>query len=432
MVLQTVHGAVSKTADALTFTDWLLQTTESTITLSGSLPLHLFSPQAQGRTANEPGAPTRAQPKQTAAPAPSESSPSAVPQEAKPAGLAPPASMLTLALRPFDVGELGRILGDPSLRGELTGEFTSAEIEDVLSITGQLAAPGEGILALDATLDPKHQPTRYQGSLSVRALDLTTLADKPGLESDLNLGLQVNGEGFEPANRNARFELALERSHLGAIRIDPSEIQLQADGERFEVQTFDLDTSILEANLAGEVDLAGQSNLSYALSLAPADLRELITAETLGGKIALTGQLQGEWPKLTTNGVLRGNDLVYEDARLNTFELQYQATDLGGEPQADARLQAASLSVGALSIEALSAHSTYAYENATHELQFGVKTVESSQLYANFQGSVTTNEKRQTLAIPELKVAVDDHAWHTTAPCRWCVRQTKFGCNRFA
>lgn len=441
VVLKTLRGTVSQTADAIRFKDWLLQTAESTLTLSGTFPLGLFA--SKSNPEEPPGAnPTPHREKQNqivasdsgaqrgrtgeagkangSAPSPadehSKPPPNAALQGAEPGAAAPPESTLMLALHPLDVTEIGRILGDPTLQGEVEGEITTAQIDDVLNVMGRLMAGEEGTLELDAKLNPKRRLTAYHSSLTVSELDISALVDKPGLESDLNLRLQVTGEGFEPAYRSARLQLAIDRSHLGDIVIQPSEIRLQARGERFQVHAFDLNTSIFEANLEGAIDLAGHSNLSYALSLAPADLRELIAANTLGGNIAVSGRLEGEWPEVMTSGVLAGEKLVYEDTRLETFTLAYEATDLGRQPQADARLQAQDLKFGERGIETLSAQSNYAYENGTHRLQFGAKTAGSSQLYANIEGIVTANDERQTLVISEFEARLDDHTWRAMTP----------------
>ncbi len=386
VVLKTLQGTVSRTPDALAFRDVRLETAESTVTLVGTFPLDLF--QSAGGVA-EPSA-----------------------------GEPPPQSMLRLALQPLDVGEIGRILGDASLHGEVEGEITSTASNDGLAVQGQLVAKEGGTLALEAKLHPKHQHTTYHGRLSVSALDLSTLVARAGLESDLNLQLQLTGEGFEPAQRRARLQLAIERSYVGDVAIAPSDIRLKARGERVEVEAFDLNTSVLEANLAGEIDLAGRSQLDYTVSVTPADLQALLGSDTLGGQLSLTGELEGAWPKVTTSGVLSGNDLRYEDTRLDGLELVYEAMDLGAEPRANARLQAQALRLGELRIEALLAQSQYAYANAAHRLDFGAETAESSPLYARLQGSATANTERQQLTIPEFDLRFADHTWRASTPLK--------------
>ncbi|MGC1952529.1 MAG: translocation/assembly module TamB domain-containing protein [Gammaproteobacteria bacterium] len=377
------------------------------MTLAGTFPLDLFA--SAGGVASAPAAVSKPPPEQP---------PQIAATDSKSAGTPPSQSTLRLALQPLDVGEIGRILGDSWLQGEVSGEITTTPLDDAMAIQGHLAPAAGGMVALNAKLHAKRQPIGYDGRLIVTAFDLSALAAKPGLESDINLQLQIRGEGFEPARRNARLELAIERSQVGDIAIDPSEIRLKADGERFEVEAFDLNTSILEADLAGEIDLAGRSNLRYAVSLTPADLRELLGADPLEGQVSLTGHLQGEWPGLMASGVLSGNDLRYEDTRLDRLEFVYEAMDLGGEPQAEARLYAQALRVGWLGIDGLSVQSQYVYDSATHQLDFDAKTAESSPLYASLQGTATANDQRQTLTIPEFALRFGDHTWRASKPLK--------------
>ncbi len=442
VVLKTLRGDLSQTAGAIKLKDWLLQTAKSTVTLSGTFPLSLLV--SESRLGKPPASEPRPQPGwQTPIAArdcggrrsdPSEAAKRDPPEpsradehsnsppldgaslSAETEAAPPDASRLTLALHPLDVAEIGRILGNPSWQGELEGTITTTQADSALNVMGRLAAGERGTLVLDAALNPKCQPPRYQGSLTVSEVDLAALVNKPGLASDINLRLEVAGEGFEHARRSGRLRVAIERSHVGDIAIEPSEIRVEVGGERFEVQAFDLNTSILEAELEGEINLAGRSSLSYSLSLAPADLKQLIAANTLGGNIAVTGQVRGEWPQIATNGVLTGKELIYDDTRLETFRLAYEATDLGRYPRADAQLQAQDLSVGTRGVEALSAQSTYTYQGGTHRLQFGAITDKSSQLYASIKGTLTASDARQTLVIPEFEARLDDHSWHAMTP----------------
>ncbi|MGC1951780.1 MAG: hypothetical protein WA970_04240, partial [Gammaproteobacteria bacterium] len=134
------------------------------------------------------------------------------------------------------------------------------------------------------------------------------------------------------------------------------------------------------------------------------------------GQLALTGQVQGEWPRVATRGVLTGTDLVYNQTRLETLKLAYEALNLGEQPQADARLQAQQIRGGGLGIEELAAQAAYAYKNATHHLRFNGETDASSALYTHLAGTVAANDQRQTLRIAAFEARIEEHTWRATAP----------------
>ncbi|MGF1613937.1 MAG: translocation/assembly module TamB domain-containing protein [Gammaproteobacteria bacterium] len=437
-VLKTLRGKLSLTADLIQFDDWLLQTARSTITLSGALPRDLFavggppekSPTEQAEPSPGPQHPISQndaeQPQggvsaagKPELPGSSRLSEDSEPHRnaARPGSEAPSEPRLSLTLHPLDVAEIGRILGDSALRGMVVGAITAKQVDDSLAMRGRLVV-AEGAMDLEAQLTAKHRPAHYHGSLTIGKLDLAQLVNKPGLQSDVNLRLQITGEGLQPSDRSARLQLTIERSHLGAIAIRPSTLRIEARNERLEVRAFDLNTSLLKARLEGAIDLAGASDLTYALTVIPEDLRELIAAKALAGNIQLNGRLLGTWPRLTTAGVLTGEKLTYDDRRLDQLQLLYEASELGKQPRVKARLRARTLRVGNRGVEELSAQGTYSYsdENATHRLHLDAETDQTSPLYARIEASFSADRQVQTLRVPTLVARVEDHTWRATLP----------------
>jgi hypothetical protein len=87
-------------------------------------------------------------------------------------------------------------------------------------------------------------PLRYRAQVDIGHLDLTAVLNKPAWQSDLNLQAHVEGEGLAPREIESNIHVDIHPSHLGDITLQPSQIDLQAQQGRFQVQRFDVQTSM--------------------------------------------------------------------------------------------------------------------------------------------------------------------------------------------
>ncbi|MEN8132303.1 MAG: hypothetical protein ABFS45_19420, partial [Pseudomonadota bacterium] len=183
VTVKAFHGGLSIDAGNIRFHDLLLQTQASHITLDGRLP-------GEGQIAD-----------------------------------------LRLGMQPLDTAEIGRALSDKTIHGPLYANFDVVGPPQELDIRGQLQAGG-GRLSLQAQLDILSVPQRYRAVLDIAALDLATVIERPALQSNLNMQLQIDGEGFSFADLASELQLDVQASHLGKIGIEPSAIHVHARSQR--------------------------------------------------------------------------------------------------------------------------------------------------------------------------------------------------------
>ncbi len=328
-----------------------------------------------------------------------------------------------LQLQPLDVAEIGKLLGDEALHGVLRSSVKVQGPPEAIEITGNLSTD-EGTVAIDGQVDSVSAPARYRGTLSIKALNLASLIDKPAFQSDLNLNMQLQGQGLTPADLAGDLSLILERSHLGEITIKPSKIQVNAETQRFQVQTFLLNTSVLSVQANGDLDLGGHSKLDYRLESDLDDLQQLLSEERLSGKVKLNGKLSGEWPNLMTEGSLTGSAIVYQENRLTALDLTYDATQLGTEPDVKANLDVRSIRAGTMDVESLAANA--AYEGRFRRLRLKSTIRQSSRVDASLNANVAFGDQLQTLDLNSFKVRFDDHSWKVEKPTT-----LTFGADRF-
>jgi hypothetical protein len=166
-----------------------------------------------------------------------------------------------------------------------------------------------GALTFSGQFDIASPQPRYQGTLDITQLDLAAVAQRPALQSDLNLHIDLNGSGVSLDDLRGQVRLEILPSHLGNIALNPSRIHLDTASKRLRIHQFRLDTSVAQMTLEGALDLAGNSDLRYALQAQLTELQPLLGTQVLDGVLNLQGTAQGQWPALTTQGERRSVQL---------------------------------------------------------------------------------------------------------------------------
>ncbi len=323
-----------------------------------------------------------------------------------------PASLVA-KIRPLDVTEIGRLLGDDALQGLLQATMTAEGPAEALQWHTELMAD-EGRIDASGHINKLSTPTQFRTTVDVTHFNLAALVKRDALHSDINMHLRLNGEGLTAADLKGVLQLDLEASHLGKIVVQPSEIHLKAESQRFRVETFNFKTSVLEMTAEGELNLAGASNLDYQLSAKMHDLQPLLQEETLTGATQLQGKVRGEWPDLKTHGMLQAEDLRYRDYSLKMLRLGYALTQLGAKPALEAKLQAEQARSGALDIEDVALQANY--QSHTQQLGFALQVRQSALVDAKTEGTFALHSNSQTLKLKTLETRLGDHLWQAVTP----------------
>ncbi|MGH8057625.1 MAG: AsmA family protein, partial [Candidatus Entotheonellia bacterium] len=226
----------------------------------------------------------------------------------------PQPASLALQLHPLDVGEIGRLLQNDALHGQLQLSVTVEGPPDALVIASHLSPIGP---AEAASIDVRGEintlatPPRYRSTLDITKLDLAAWVERAALQSEINLHMRAEGEGLSPAELRSQLQIEIQPSHLGSIALRPSHIELEARSGRFQVQRFNLDTSVARMTATGALDLAGRSDVQYEVAADLAGLQPLLDTQALDGTLQLQGDVTGEWPALSARGVMEARTLLY-------------------------------------------------------------------------------------------------------------------------
>jgi autotransporter translocation and assembly factor TamB len=320
---------------------------------------------------------------------------------------------LELHMQPFNLAEVGRLLQDDTLQGPLRLALKAAGPPEALGVLAELRAAG-GQVDLQGHVNTLATPPRYQGTLDIAQLNLAALLGRAGLQSDLNMRLELDGAGLPPGNLRGKGHLEILPSHFGSITLRASQIQVEAEPRRFEVRHFDLDTSVARMTVTGAIDLTGQSDLQYQLTADLAHLRQLLGTEALDGEVRVHGQVGGALTAITSRGTVQASHLRYQDNRLENLQLTYEGSDLGAHPQVSARLVARQAQTGTLPVEQVEIHTTY--QETAPQIRFAAEVHQSAGHGGKTAGSVSFLNTGQHIALDTMQIQLADRIWRAEAP----------------
>ena len=322
-----------------------------------------------------------------------------------------------LQIDPLDMAEIGRLLQNDALHSGLRLRMTAEGPPEALVASAQLSSMGAddvGTVALRGEANMLAMPLNYRAQVDIDHVDVTTFLNKPAWQSDVNLQARLEGEGLAPRELRSAVHVEIHPSHLGDIKLHPSQIDLQARQNRFQVRRFDVETSMARMHATGTIDLAGRSDLQYELTAELEHLRQLLDVESLHGDVHLQGQATGEWPDLRVRGALDVRDVQYQDYALDSLRLTYESSALGTQPHVTTQLELQRVRLGTVPVARLEVQGTY--DGATRQARFGVSVDQAPGNGMSTQGTLTLQEMGQRVDIDTLRLQLAERIWQTAAP----------------
>jgi autotransporter translocation and assembly factor TamB len=323
----------------------------------------------------------------------------------------------TLHIDPLDVAEIGRLLQQESLRGQMRLGVSVQGPPEALVANVELNPVGEapkGAVTVAGEVNMRDAPLRYRAQLGIDRLDLTAVLNKPAWASDLNLQAHIEGAGLTPRELESNVRIDIHRSYLGNIGLQPSQIDLQARQGRFQVQRFEVETTVARITATGAVDLAGRSDLQYKLSANLSSLRQLLEEAHLRGDAHLQGEATGDWPHLTVRGALDVRQVQYRDYALEALRLTFEGADLGGAPQATTELRLQRAHLGTVPVAQVELQG--AYDGAARQARFTVNVDQVPGNGIHMEGKVALQEAGQQVDIEALRLELAKRVWQAAAP----------------
>jgi autotransporter translocation and assembly factor TamB len=327
------------------------------------------------------------------------------------------AANFSLQLDPMDITELGRLLQRDALQGQVRLDVNVQGPPEALVANMALNPIGEeakGAITVHGEADMLAVPPQYKAELDINHLDFTAFLKKPAWQSDLNVQMQLEGEGLAARELASQAHIDIRPSHLGNIGLEPSQIELQARQGRLQVQRFEVETSMARMHATGAVDLAGRSDLQYELTAQLSNLRQLFDDERLNGDVRLQGQASGEWPNLIARGSLDVREVQYQEYALDALRLTYEGSDLGAKPHAKVELRLQRARLGTMPVAQLELQG--GYDGSARQVRFEVSVDQAPGNGMSTQGMLTLQDTGQQVDIEVLRLQLVERLWQITAP----------------
>lgn len=333
-------------------------------------------------------------------------------------------SPATLQMQPLDLAEIGRLVDDTTLQGQVTLDLQAVGPAEAVQMRGQLSA-GAGSATLQSQINTAVAPLRYDGTLEIMHLNLAELKSQSARQSDLNMQLRIEGAGVSLQELHGALQLEISPSQLGDIAVYPSRIHLEAREQRFQVQHFDLHTSIARATASGTLALSSPLDMQYTFTADLARLQQyLVGTAALAGALQTQGEINGTWPDLSGQGAMEVRDLRYQDGRVGALRFTYAAAHLGTQPQITVQVLARHALVSTLPIEQVKLDATY--QGTEPQLSFTADVVQAAGNGGQARGTLTLDAAGQRLVLEEFQIRLPGRTWRAAAPL-----QVAFGPQRF-
>ena len=318
---------------------------------------------------------------------------------------------LSARLQPLNVAEIGRLTGRPELHGQLNAQLRMVGPPEDISIAGALR-PATGSITLRGQLRTDGPLPSYTVQLDVGHLDLGTLVERDAWQSDINLRLHLTGQGLPLRGGHGDIRLDLQPSHLGAIRVQPSRIHVDAKPQGFKIRHFEVNSSVLTTTMHGMFDLAQASDLGYRIQSQLPGLQGLLAIDALDGTLDAQGRMTGIWPRLTASGTFKAQNLRYQETRAQALQATFEASQRAGKPQAEARVQLYHAKAGALGVDALTVNATY--DGHARRVDFTTQARRKAVFDGTLGGTLTFGSTKHHIRLHQFSVQLGNRTWRPT------------------
>jgi len=232
---------------------------------------------------------------------------------------------MQLSGKGFDVQE-----SNLSLEGSFTdaryGSYTTEDMriqfqkrkDTVRGIIGGVAWFGDFRSSFD--LKDLFDKPSYSLSSDFKHLDLSRLTGNDTLHSDLNMALELVGEGTEPDSLKASASLMVNNSSFLDQSISDMQTHLTYQAKKYSISGFNLRMPSLSVHLQGEGDLDGYNRILF--DLRPGDLTALtkpLGLPSVGMDGSIQGSIEGSLDSLAVLANYQLSNLRYDSLIVKTL-----------------------------------------------------------------------------------------------------------------
>ena len=324
---------------------------------------------------------------------------------------------------------------DLGIKGLMSGPIRARGISNDMMVTAQLEGPA-GRITYNGRADAYPLSVAARGSGRVDALDLSQFLDAPNVPSGWVTGayqIDVRYDTTDFSTITGMAAAQVERAELDSNRIYPSRFRARFAEGRMLLDTLRVESAAATVVADGVIGIKqrGPDSLRYAVSVdSLGGLRRYVSqmlatmsnppqalADSLGGKLLLTGTARGALTALDVTGAVNGSDLFIRRGAGRRLVGSYALENLFVQPSGTLALKLDTLNVGVIALDTLGIMARV--ESATRgSVTLGARAVNGVSY--SFGGDVTLGDSLTEILVRQLNVATDSSRWalRRAAPIR--------------
>ncbi|MGC9341936.1 MAG: translocation/assembly module TamB domain-containing protein [Bacteroidales bacterium] len=231
----------------------------------------------------------------------------------------------------------------------LSADLDNGDINAVLKGMGNF-----GDFSLNTEMLGIFENPKYSLELITNKLNIAPLTGVDTLDSDLNLKLQANGEGFDPEEINAAANLVVSETYLQDIKLDTIVGRFQYENENLVVQEFDMRLHDLMLNLEGNFNLNGYSDILLKAEFKSlSDFAYYIPVTEVNSEGNINARIYGEIDSLNLDTEISLSSVNVQGNTAESLRLNGVASVTKSDTLANFEISADNLNAGNYKIESV-------------------------------------------------------------------------------
>lgn len=351
-----------------------------------------------------------------------------------------------LELAPLSFGTLARSYPALPLRGTLAGPLRVQGTMADLGVAGTLTGAA-GTVSVDGRFDLIAPELSARATAAAAGLDLRALLARPALPSTRLTGtLTADVSGDSLSDLAGTLDVALERSRVDTLRIQPSLARLAFSSGRLRVDSLRLETSAATLTAQGALGLVpgAVDTLRYAIAVdslgglrpwlpgagnawsavaatdssvraSPRDSARRASRDSLAGVVEARGTLAGTVGALAVRGTLAGRDLFYRGEQARGLAAEYSFGGLPRAPQGTASLRLDTLEVAGIRFRTAAAQLALP---ASTEGRLALQATSENDIRATLGAGFERAAGVLRVVTDTLQLRIGEHGWALAAPAR--------------
>jgi translocation and assembly module TamB len=332
---------------------------------------------------------------------------------------------VTLTADSLSFDALAASYPDLPLRGTMAGPFIVRGTMSELTVDGTLSGPA-GTVRANVLLDALEPGYAASGRLDLTNVDPARLfVNAARFHGDITAGMDLAVSGDSAANLDGGLKLALDRSRVGDLRVYAGRADLLFNAGRLHVDTLALESSAFTLRGAGALGLAApvRDSVRFTVQLdSLGGIRPLLTtpedsvmADSLAGRVSLTGSLRGNLDTLGLDLLGRGRQVIYGETRARSVALEAHLDDLFHARTGTIGLTADTVLVGGLAVARGEVDATL-FTRDSASVRGTVISASGPEIVTVAEVHWDSTDTRVRLGT--LDIAVDGNTWTLARPSR--------------